>query len=220
MSVTTPPVVPGFTVPTPTREDGDTFSARSDVYLAEQAPNATGVNSVAAWMNTTATQVETEALAVASALGLSNYKGVYAGGTTYGLGESVISVVGGDFWISNTAGNIGNALTPSIYWDKIDLTSVAVKTSGFDLDWAKEDILKFTAAADFAVTFSNIPTGGVALVEVVGGGDWTATYPAGVVFDNATAPTLATGTNTSVLQFYTSTGSAKVFCKSLFGVIA
>lgn len=84
-----------------------------------------------------------------------------------------------------------------------ELATLTVDETGFDLDWASDDVLKFTATADFAFTFSNLPTVGMAIVEIKGGGDWTPTYPTQVVGD---LPVLASGTETTVLGFYTSNG--------------
>ena len=85
-----------------------------------------------------------------------------------------------------------------------------------NIDWAAEDILKFTATADFTVTFSNIPTGGIVLVEIKGGGDWTGTFPT-VVGD---IPALATGADTTVLGFYTSNGGATVSISAFIAAVA
>jgi len=240
MPVTTPPAIAGFTTPAPNRTDPANFSPRMDIYLGELQTNVTQMNSVSDWMETTANSTESagaaavaseaaaavsanaaavSAAAAASSANLTQYKGIYAPGTTYALGDTVANL-GGYFWISNTSANIGNPLTPGTYWSKVDLSAIAVKTSGFTLDWAAEDILKFTATSDFTIVFINIPTSGVALVEIKTGGDHTVTYPAGVVFDQETEPLLAVDDKTTVLQFYTTTGSTKVFCKSLFAVIA
>jgi len=215
MPVTTPPTIPSFSTPAPNRSDPATFSSRMDTYLGEMQPSVDGENALSAWMNTTATDVHASATAVASALGLTSYKGVYVGGSSYALGDSVVSA-GGDFWVSNTAANTGNPLNPGTYWAKIDLSSIAVKTSGLNIDWAAEDILKFTATADFTVTFSNIPTGGIVLVEIKGGGDWTGTFPT-VVGD---IPALATGADTTVLGFYTSNGGATVSISAFIAAVA
>ena len=144
--------------------------------------------------------------------------------TNFGIYDESDIVRGTDlnFYQSSQNNNQGNdpVTDGGTNWDLINIDStIRLKSTGLALDWGQESVLKHTAIADFAITFSNIPPAGVALFEVVGAGDWTVTYPAGVVFDNATAPTLATGTDTSVLQFYTSTGSTKVFCKLLFEVI-
>ena len=216
MAITTPPLVVGFSTPAPNRAQPD-FSIRGDAYMGEMQPFVDETNALADWEHTTALQVEADATAVANALGLTQYKGVYSAGATYETGESVVSMVGGDFWMSNTDTNTGNPLTPSAFWAKIDLTSIAVQTSGFNLDWSQEDILKFTATADFAVTFSNIPTGGLVIVEIKSGGDWTPTFPASVVGD---IPALATGVDSTVLGFYTSNGGATITVSAYQSVVA
>lgn len=127
------------------------------------------------------------------------------------------------FYQSKGSANQGNnpVTDGAVNWRNILIDSTVItKASGLTLDWAAEDILKFTASGDFTIVFSNVPSSGVALVEIKTGGDHTATYPSGVVFDGAVEPELSTGTNTTVLQFYTTTGSTKVFCKSLFRVVA
>jgi len=128
-----------------------------------------------------------------------------------------------NFYQSKENNNQGNdpVTDGEVNWEKIDIDStVRVDTTGFDLDWSDVEILKFTAVADFTITFSNIPTAGVVLVEIQGGGDFTATYPSAVVFDDGVEPTLASGTNTTVVQFYTSDAGTKIFTKSLYEVIA
>lgn len=152
-------------------------------------------------------------------LSLANYKGDYNGGTIYDTGDSVTS--GGIYWISKQGSNTGN--TPaggSAFWEKIDLTSVSVDETGFELDWSIDDVLKFTATADFSITFANVPLSGVAFVEVKGGGDWTATYPAGVVFDGGVEPQLASGTDSTVLVFYTSTTGSVIGCGAVLAAVA
>ena len=222
MPVTTPPAIAGFTTPAPNRTDPANFSPRMDIYLGELQPNITEMNTLSDWMEGTANSTESAATAAAASAAeaansanLTQYKGIYSVGTTYALGDTVADV-GGDFWISNTAANAGNALTPGTYWAKVDLSSIAVKTSGLNINWAAEDILKFTATADFTVTFSNIPTGGIVLVEIKGGGDYTGTFPA-VVGD---IPALATGTDTTVLGFYTSNGGATVSISAFIAAVA
>lgn len=128
-----------------------------------------------------------------------------------------------NFYQSKDNNNQGNdpVTDAEVNWEQIDIDStVRVDTTGFDLDWSDVEILKFTAVADFTITFSNIPTAGVVLVEIQGGGDFTATYPSAVVFDDGIEPLLATGTNTTVVQFYTSDAGTKIFTKSLYEVIA
>lgn len=128
-----------------------------------------------------------------------------------------------NFYQSKENNNQGNDPTTDngVNWTLIDIDStIRIDTTGFDLDWSQVEVLKFTAAADFTITFSNVPLVGVALVEIKGGGDFTATYPGAVVFDNATEPALATGTETTVLQFYTSDAGTKIYAKALYEVIA
>lgn len=220
----TPSIPPEIVVdgpPFPTRAgttDKTQYLIDADTWGQYQPTRNSEMNDVAQNVSDNSNITYNNALIAANAAGLTKYKGDYDAPTTYAQGESVTS--GGIFWISKVDSNQGNTPAQGAFWEKVETTAVVVQTTGFDLDWSQEDVLKFTATADFEVTFSNIPVSGVALVEIKGGGDWTPTYPTGTVFDGGVEPTLATGTDTTVLVFYTSTTGTTIGVSTQMGSVA
>ena len=71
------------------------------------------------------------------------------------------------------------------------------------------------------ITFSNIPNGSANTfyVEVVNRSSYTVTF-SGVTWDGGSAPTLASGTGKTVLEFYSRDGGTTIYGKARFATIA
>jgi hypothetical protein len=92
-----------------------TFDAMFQAFLSWLSTSAQpGFNALADASYANALVAEAAALVKNT----DTFKGIYAGGTTYAVGDSVIH--GGVYWLGNTAGNVGN--TPadgSAYWSRV-----------------------------------------------------------------------------------------------------
>lgn len=107
MSLPTPPLRSDG--PTSFADRGDTFMAALPAFEAEM--NAIGV-------------IAAEAIVVSSsAIAAANFKGEYAAGTTYQVGQSVS--YGGDTWFAKTV-NIGVTPVAGIGWQRV--TSIPNQT--------------------------------------------------------------------------------------------
>lgn len=104
----------------PDRADRATFSARS-VALDDWRKNSNVPEMTLALANVYANALAAEAGAIAK--NLDSYLGVYSAGATYAQGDSVSSGTS-EFWISNIAGNIGNALVEGANWSRVFSQSV------------------------------------------------------------------------------------------------
>lgn len=95
----------------PSRNDPTNFSARGDAFLGALPAFATEANALAVDVNADAVSAAADAAtaeaAKTAAVGAANYKGDYAAGTTYQVGQSVSS--GGKIWIAKT---INTGITP------------------------------------------------------------------------------------------------------------
>lgn len=71
------------------------------------------------------------------------------------------------------------------------------------------------------ITFSNIPNGSANTfyVEVANRGSFSVTF-SGVTWDGGSAPTLASGTGKTVLEFYSRDGGSTIYGKARFATIA
>jgi len=101
---------------------------------------------------------------------------------------------------------------PSVY------TALGTKSSGTAVcDLSTSNVFSVTAAGNIALSFTNIAatanTAQFWQVEIKGGGSYTITYPAAVVFDGGgasnTPPVLSL--NTTVLNFYTRNNGTTIY---------
>ena len=143
---------------------------------------------------------------------------------TYAIGD-IVKASDNFFYRSKTNSNQGNdPTTDTTNWGspfaevpsfESSYTDLGTKTTeAVALDWAADTLYEFTAAGDVTLSFSNVTsadTAGVQMVKIYNGGAHTITFPATVNWDNATAPTLASGSGFwSMLFFYTDDGGTNV----------
>jgi len=82
----------------------------------------------------------------------------------------------------------GNQLLISSYQQIAD---ASLGTGTHTFNYASGDMQQLTATGNITIAFSGFPTGSVAsmIIDAVNWGAWTITFPAGLIFDAATAPT-------------------------------
>ena len=108
----------------PSRSDPTNFSARGDAFLSALPTFATEANVMAADVDASAISAAADAAiaeaAKIAAVGAANYKGDYAAGTTYQVGQSVSS--GGKIWIAKTV-NFGVTPVEGANWTELKASS-------------------------------------------------------------------------------------------------
>jgi hypothetical protein len=108
----------------PSRDDPTNFSARGDAFLGALPAFATEANALAVDVNADAVAAAADAAdaqaAAVAAIGAANYKGDYAAGTTYQVGQSVSS--GGKIWIAKTV-NLGITPVEGANWMELKSSS-------------------------------------------------------------------------------------------------
>ena len=108
----------------PSRDDPTNFSARGDAFLGALPDFATEANALAVDVNADAVSAAADAaLAEAAriaAVGAANYKGDYAAGTTYQVGQSVS--YSSKIWIAKTV-NTGVTPVEGSNWTELKSSS-------------------------------------------------------------------------------------------------
>lgn len=121
----------------PQRSDGpDTFANNGDTFIAALPVFVTEANALASQVSIDAAAV---AAAAPGAIAAANFKGEYAAGTTYQVGQSVS--YGGDTWFAKTV-NLGVAPAIGANWQKVDAippqagqSGKLLGTNGADMIW-------------------------------------------------------------------------------------
>jgi len=108
----------------PSRDDPTNFATRADAFLGALPDFATEANALAVDVNADAVSAAADAAtaqaSAVAAAGAANYKGDYAAGTTYQVGQSVSS--GGKIWIAKTI-NLGVTPVEGANWTELKSSS-------------------------------------------------------------------------------------------------
>ena len=125
MTVPAPPTLTPAPSPAPTRADPANFNVRADAYHSWLVPHVnTELPSLITWMsarsNEIADAVDDAESAATAAVGAANFKGDYAAGTTYQIGQSVSD--GGKVWIAKTV-NLGITPVEGSNWMELKSSS-------------------------------------------------------------------------------------------------
>ena len=81
------------------------------------------------------------------------------------------------------------------------IADASLGTGTHTFDYSAGDMQQLTVTGDITIAFSNFVAGKVCtmILDIINGGDWTVTYPAGMLFSGAAAPTLTSGGTDRVL---------------------
>lgn len=95
---------------------------------------------------------------------------------------------------------------PSMYLPKVQsaynqIADASLGTGTHTFDYSAGDMQQLTLTGDITIAFSNFVTGKVCtmIIDLINGGDWTITYPAGILFSGGTEPNLTSGGTDRVL---------------------
>ncbi len=109
------------------------------------------------------------------------------------------------------AGNLDaqeNAIVDSV----LSLNNIGQTANNVAMDLAAYNAFKLEPTGDITITFTNVPAtdnGVLWIAEMKGAGDHTLTWT-NVVWSGGSEPNWATGTDSNLVGFYTSTGGAQV----------
>lgn len=223
MAITPLPDPPSRANPADFAAKGDAFLGALPTFQAEANALALAVNSDAVLASDAKVDAET---AAATANASANFVGEWS--TLTGLLSVPSSVLHNDsYWMLLV--NVADVTTtePSVSgdWAKIggaidalstdldcngktfngssyqQIADASLGTGTHTFDYSQGDMQQLTVTGDITIDFSNFVAGKVCtmILDIVNGGDWTITYPAGMLFSGATAPTLTSGGTDRVL---------------------
>jgi len=192
MAITPLPDPPSRANPADFAEKGDAFLGALPTFQAEA--NAQAIEVVGEWSTLTG------ALNVPSS--------VLHNGSYWMLLVNVADVTATEPSVTGDWSKIGGAIDSlSTDLDCNDKTfngssyqqiaDASLGTGTHTLDYSLGDMAQVTATGDFTLAFSNFVTGKVCtmILDCVNWGDWTITYPAGMLFSGETLPEMSSGTD-------------------------
>jgi len=101
---------------------------------------------------------------------------------TFEVVDDTSPVLGGDLECANYT------LNTSSYRQQADMESTATTT----IDFNAGDAVKLTITMDTTLEFVNFVNVSYLEIDIIGGGDWTITYPIGTLFPDSRMPVLST----------------------------